>query len=248
MSTKDLFSSHAHVYAAFRPAYPEDLYQFIFKHLHDKSTAWDCATGNGQVAQYLSKHFNQVYATDISQQQIDQAFAGNGNIIYSVGKAEATSFCENQFDLITVAQALHWINTKEFYKEVTRTAKENALLGVWGYSLLHIESNIDSLLLDFYRNTVGQYWDSARKLVDEEYENIDFPFSKIESPGFELKVTWTLDQLAGYLTSWSATQKYIQANRQNPVPSFITTLQPYWKTQEKKIVTFPIFMKLGRVK
>ena len=70
---KDFFSSQSKVYAAFRPTYPKELYQFIFRHLTEKKVAWDCATGNGQVAQYLASYFNEVYATDISQQQLDHA-------------------------------------------------------------------------------------------------------------------------------------------------------------------------------
>src|SRR5258705_5587143 len=101
MSTKDFFSEHSKVYAAFRPTYPEALYQFIFKHLKNKNIAWDCATGNGQVAQYLSQHFEKVYATDISQQQLDNGFKAE-NIFYSVDSAEKTSFPPHQFDLITV--------------------------------------------------------------------------------------------------------------------------------------------------
>lgn len=246
MSTKDLFSGHAQVYAAFRPTYPDELYQFIFKHLKERSTAWDCATGNGQVARYLSKHFEKVYATDISQQQLQAAFQAD-NIFYSVSKAEQTSFKENQFDLITVGQALHWIDTEKFYNEVNRTARQQALLAVWGYSLLNIEPQIDELMSDFYKIKVGRYWDNARKLVDDQYRNIPFPFLQIEAPPFRLRVQWTIDHLAGYLTSWSATQKYITEKGENPVPVFIETIKPFWKEKESKEVTFPLFMKLGRI-
>jgi hypothetical protein len=95
MSTKDYFSGQSKIYAAFRPTYPQELYQFIFQHLKNRSAAWDCATGNGQVARYLSEHFETVYATDISRQQIDNAFQAN-NIHYSVSKAEQTSFPDAQ--------------------------------------------------------------------------------------------------------------------------------------------------------
>ena len=40
---------------------------------NDRQKAWDCATGNGQVARYLADYFDEVYATDISQQQLDNA-------------------------------------------------------------------------------------------------------------------------------------------------------------------------------
>lgn len=131
-ANKDFFSGHSKIYAAFRPTYPEELYQFIFKHLKHKTKAWDCATGNGQVAQYLSKHFDNVYATDMSQQQLDHAFPAP-NIHYSVCKAEKTLFEDQQFDLITVGQALHWLELDSFYKEVKRTGKPGSLLAVWGY-------------------------------------------------------------------------------------------------------------------
>src|SRR4051812_9215876 len=128
---KDFFSGHAKLYATFRPDYPEELYQFIFAHLSQKSTAWDCATGNGQVAQYLSKHFAKVYATDISHQQLESAHRAD-NIFYSVSPAEKTPFHDDQFDLITVGQALHWFNLNEFYTEVKRIGKNNSLLAGWG--------------------------------------------------------------------------------------------------------------------
>jgi 2-polyprenyl-3-methyl-5-hydroxy-6-metoxy-1,4-benzoquinol methylase len=246
MATKDYFSNQSKIYATFRPGYPEDLYRFIFNHLKNKSVAWDCATGNGQVAKHLSGYFEKVYATDISQQQIDNAFPEK-NVFYSVSKAEQTSFNDHQFDLITVAQALHWIDTEAFYKEVIRTSRPEALIAVWGYSLLNINAAIDRLFLNFYYNTVGQYWDAARKLVEEEYRSIDFPFNPISAPRFELRVKWTLAQFAGYLTSWSATQNCIKATGQDPVPAFVETVKTHWNEDELKMVTFPLFMKLGRI-
>lgn len=245
MSTKDLFSGHSKIYAAFRPTYPEELYQFIFKHVARKSVAWDCATGNGQAAQRLAKDFKKVFATDISQKQLDQA-AQAENIFYSVSKAEETSFPDNQFDLITVGQAIHWINTNDFYQEAIRTSKPDGILAVWGYSLLTINPEIDKLIQDFYTNVVGKYWDQARKLVDEKYKNIPFPFEVIPTPEFSLNVNWTIDHLAGYLTSWSATQKYIETHSVNPVPELVERIKPIWK-DEIKSASFPLFLKLGKI-
>src|SRR5262245_31315897 len=105
-SHKDLFSKQANIYAAFRPTYPKELYDFIFSRVEKNHKAWDCATGNGQVAGYLANYFDKVYATDISQQQLDNAVKRD-NITYSVSPGEKTSFEDQQFDLITVAQALH---------------------------------------------------------------------------------------------------------------------------------------------
>jgi methylase of polypeptide subunit release factors len=41
------------------------LYDFILSFVNKRGTAWDCATGNGQVASALARYFDQVDATDL---------------------------------------------------------------------------------------------------------------------------------------------------------------------------------------
>lgn len=100
----------------------------------------------------------------------------------------------------------------------------------------------------FYNHIVGPYWDSARKLLEDEYATITFPFEEIICPPFSIQVEWTIDQLAGYLSSWSATQKYIQLIGHDPVPPFIQNLSDDWDPMVKKIVSFPVFCRIGKIK
>jgi hypothetical protein len=244
MAAKDYFSDHSKIYATFRPTYPDELYRFIFGHLQHFDTAWDCATGNGQVAHMLATQFDKVYATDISPQQLHHAIQAP-NIIYSESAAEQTSFPDQSFDLITVGQAIHWFNLPAFYNEVKRTAKPDAWIAVWGYTNCIIKPEIDTLVLHFYREVVGPYWDEARKMVEDEYKNLPFPFDEIITPRFSIKTEWTLDAFAGYLTSWSATQKFIKANHYNPVPVVMEHIAPLWP--EPLTVTFPLFLRLGKI-
>ena len=246
MTSKDLFSSQSKAYAAFRPTYPAELYEFIFNRTRNFDIAWDCATGNGQVARDLSKRFKKVVATDISQQQLDEAFKAS-NIEYSISKAEETSFADETFDLITVGQALHWINTNQFYKEVCRVGKKGSTIAVWGYSVLTVSNAIDPLFNAFYFEKVGKYWDAARRLVENKYASVEFPFQNKSEAEFEIKVEWTIDQFAGYLTSWSATQKFIKAEGFDPVPDFIQSIKHLWTTGEEKLVRFPVFIKVGLI-
>lgn len=242
---KDYFSGHSKLYATFRPTYPDALYEFIFNHVKQFDVAWDCATGNGQVAQVLAKHFKQVFASDISSEQLKHAHQAN-NIVYRAEPAEHTSFTGNQFNLITVAQAIHWFNRANFFQEVARIAKPDAILAVWGYANCMVNPEIDKFFFHFYQNTVGPYWDKARVLIEEHYRTIVFPFEEIPAPPFQINVQWNLDQFAGYITTWSATQKYIQATGVDPVPEFIGQVKPYWRLTMP--VTFPIFLRLMRVK
>jgi len=242
---KDLFSGHSSEYAIFRPAYPKVLYDFIVSHLKEREFAWDCGCGNGQVAHDLVPYFKKIAATDLSAKQIEKAVPA-ATISYSVSAAEHTPFPDHAFDLITVGQALHWFDLPEFYKEVRRVAKPDGLLAVWGYGLLHIHPLIDQHIHHFYTEVIGSYWDKERKLIDEEYKTIPFPFEEIASPPFDFQLDWTIHQLQGYLTTWSSVQKYIQRNGHNPVDDLIKRLEPLWTNKIMK-VTFPLFMRLGKV-
>ena len=245
--SKDLFSEQSKAYAAFRPTYPPELYECIFTHLNGTSAAWDCATGNGQVARYLANHFDSVVATDISAKQIAHAFQAQ-NIFYSVEPAEKSAFDDKQFDLIAVAQALHWFDVSRFYEEVNRTGKRGALLAVWGYALPSFGPVINELLVDFYENKVGPYWDQARKLVENHYEDIPFPFDTVDCPKFKIMVSWTAEEFLGYLSSWSATQNYIRSCGVDPLEEVRNALHSIWKPGDRKPGRFPVFMKLGKIR
>ena len=243
MSTKDLFSSNASDYAAFRPDYPSELYDFIFGEVKQFRAAWDCRTGNGQAAKVLAEKFETVYATDISDKQMANGYKGT-NIIYSVSPAERTIFSDSQFDLITVAQAAHWFKLEEFYKEVNRVTKSGAVLAIWGYGLLSVNSDFDLVLKEFYRNVIGPYWDPERKLIDQHYQTIPFPFVEIKAPNFHFKKQWNRSQLEGYLSTWSAVQKFIKANGFNPVTEFMKINEPLLRDGLIDI-HFPLFTRIG---
>src|SRR5476651_160086 len=122
---QDNFSAGAADYATFRPASPDEIYDFLYTHVSNFGTAWDCGTGNGQVAARLAERFDHVYGTDISEQQLGLAVKKD-NITYRTERAESTSLADGSIDLITVAQAIHWFDFDGFYKEVRRVARPGA--------------------------------------------------------------------------------------------------------------------------
>lgn len=244
---KDLFSKQADLYARYRPTYPEELYAYILSFVQEKNIAWDCATGNGQAAVALASHFKKVMATDISAAQIEKA-ARKSNIDYLVCPAESTPFTENTFDLVTVAQAYHWIKWAAFKKEVTRIGKPNAVIAIWTYyNRVMDDKKIDNVVQDFYNNVTKPYWDYERKHVDEKYDAVEFDFELLPVKEFETVLYWKREDLAGYVSSWSAIQKFIKINGYSPVPVLEEEINKLWPESEVKKVIFPIFLKLGRI-
>lgn len=240
------FSKQADLYARYRPDYPTELYDFIFKHLKRKDTAWDCGTGSGQVAAVLAEHFDTVYASDISSEQMEHA-PRKSNINYYQVPAEDTGFPPLRFDLITVAQAIHWFDFKKFYAEVRRTANEDGLLAAFGYGYMSINPAIDELTHRFYEDMFGRYFSETRHHLDERYRSIPFPFEEIPSPDFEKKFQWSFEYFKGFLNSWSPVQQYKDDHGSNPVDPLLEKLEAVWKPGESRTVTFPVFLRLGKI-
>ncbi len=244
MKRDDLFSQQAREYATFRPRYPGAVYDAVYKRVRSFDNAWDCATGNGQVALELAARFKAVEATDTSARQIEQALE-LPNVQFRIGTAEKTDFPNAAFDLITVAQAVHWFNLDDFYTEARRVGKSGACLAVWGYSLNTFPDDLflTKQLEDFYRHTVGPFWDPARRLLEQHYRTLPFLFKETEDVALSMEFNWNRDHLHGYLTSWSATQSYIRKNGYNPATGFMQTVA--WPPDITKKVTFPLFLKTG---
>ncbi len=243
---KDLFSKQAAEYSAFRPLYPQPLYDYLLRLVPSLGAAWDCGTGNGQVAAVLADHFGQVFATDISQQQLSRAVQKR-NIIYSLQAAEQTDFAASQFDLITVAQAIHWFRFEDFYREVRRTLKPEGILAVLGYGLIKVDGPLDGVIRHFYSGKIGKYWDDERRYIDENYRTIPFPFEEMETPTFTIEVEWSIDQLAGYLSTWSAVQHYVKLNETNPVDEIRNDLTQAWGGETKRNFRFPVLLRVSAV-
>ena len=244
---KDLFSDRSDLYALYRPGYPEELFQYIFQFLNSKEIAWDCATGNGQAANVLSKFFQKVEASDISSSQIAKAFKKE-NIQYSICPAEQTFYPDNYFDLVTVATAYHWLKWKEFKKEVDRVAKPGAIIAIWAYNLLKTKDiQINSIIEYFYRELMAGYWEPERRYVDENYSTVEFDFEELPSQTWEMELTWTRDHFLGYLESWSAVQTYFQKNNSNPVDLIKDEITAVWGENPCRTFTFPLFLRLGKV-
>lgn len=241
---KDLFSGHAADYARFRPTYPAALYDWLLAKVSHFECAWDCGTGNGQVATILAEYFAKIEATDISAAQMQEAVP-RPNVRYRVCPAEQTPFAEGIFDLITVGQALHWFDFAKFNAEVTRVAKRGALVAVWGYGKLHISPAIDEAIEDFYQNTVGPYWEKEREHVENQYADVPFPFEGVEKKVFENPYQWPLESLCQYLNTWSSVRKFEKANGFSPIPALQERLRVLWPDPTAKEVIFPVFAQVG---
>ncbi|WP_455200897.1 class I SAM-dependent methyltransferase [Kaarinaea lacus] len=244
-SFKDYFSGHSRRYQQFRPSYPDELFDFLASLAPGHSLAWDCATGNGQAAISLAKYFKQVIATDASEKQIERA-TPNPKVIYQLAKAEHAPLNENSVDLICVAQALHWFDIAAFYREAQRVLTDKGVMAIWSYRFLSISPELDNAIYYLYKDILDPYWPVERKLVDEGYAHVDFPFHTVSAPSFKMTAEWDLSQVLGYLSTWSAVERYKIENGNDPLLIVKDSLCALWgDTKTVKQVQWPLTMKVG---
>ena len=61
-----------------------------------------------------------------------------------------------------------------------------------------------------------------------------FPFDEIVTQSFENHLTWTFEELLGYLETWPATQHYILKNNKNCLELIYDMLKAFWQRMIKK--------------
>ena len=242
----DHFSALAPAYARRRPRYPEQLFDYLGSVCGGHELAWDCAAGTGQATISLAHRFRHVVATDASQAMLSQAPA-HANVEYRVAAAESSGIPSGTADLVTVAQALHWLNVEEFYREADRVLAPGGILAVWAYGTPATDSaSLNHVLQDIYSNVLGPYWAPERRHVDSGYRTLPFPYGELVAPGFTMEEQWTLTDLVGYLGTWSATQNLHRASHRDPVEDFRRRLMPEWGDPAlARSIRWPLSLRLG---
>jgi SAM-dependent methyltransferase len=243
----DYFSDQAEEYARYRPRYPAELFAYLASTTTDRHLAWDCATGNGQVAVPLAAYFDRVVATDISSAQIEHA-RRHERVEYRVAPAEASGLGPATANLIVVAQALHWLDLGAFYRETERVLAPGGVLAVSSYGSASVDDpRLSALFAHFEWTTLGAYWPPRRALVGEKLRELPFPFPELAVPEFRLEARWTLAELVGYARSWSATARYVARHGRDPTPGLEASLLEAWgEPDRRRLIRWPFVVRVGR--
>lgn len=125
-----IFDAKGSIYAKSRPAYPEELFDYLLKcNMIDTSmTVADIGSGTGIFSTQMSSFVGKLFAVEPNEDMREKAevrFRDRSNIVSVDGTAEATRLENASVDLITVAQAFHWFDRAAFKSECQRILKEN---------------------------------------------------------------------------------------------------------------------------
>lgn len=244
----DQFSRVSSEYRAFRPSYPSSLFAWFASVTPGRRMAWDCGTGSGQAARGLAEHFECVVASDASRGQLAE-MSTEGRVLRCCCTAEFAAIAGGSVDLVTVAQALHWFEVDRFFREACRVLGPGGVLAVWTYGSVTTDCEpITDLLRAFEFDTVGPWWPPERVLVNEGYGGLVLPGVELEVPPFDMSAEWTMDQLLGYLGTWSAVLRHRAATGRDPLPRLRGKLTESWgEPGRRRRVSWPLTIRVSRV-
>jgi SAM-dependent methyltransferase len=242
---KNHFGPRATQYAAWRPHYPAELLDYVASVAGGTALAWDCGTGNGQAAVGLADRFNQVVATDASADMIAHAVS-HPRVTYRVAQY-ASGLVAQSADLVTVAQALHWLDLEPFLAEARRVLRREGVLAVWCYSLFAVEPGLDELIAGFAHGTLAPFWPPERRFVDDEYRTFVLPLDELVPPRFGISESWGLSEFTRHVRTWSGTARCIAVQGEAPVEAFEASVRARWGDPAlRRTVRWPIHMRIGR--
>jgi SAM-dependent methyltransferase len=121
-------------------------------------------------------------------------------------------FEAGSFDLVAVAQALHWFDYDAFWAEVRRVAKPGAFFCAWGYSWFEDGNELQESLIGPLLDLLEPYWAPNSRILWDGYrsEDIAFPFEGVEVPPFAIEVRWEMEELLAYIRTWSAMKRALE--------------------------------------
>lgn len=247
---RDHFGGHARDYLRYRPAYPESFFQQLMGLVPHRKRAWDCGTGNGQVAQRLAQAFELVTASDLSQDQLDHAIT-HPNIEYKLWEAHQTDLPDSSVGLITVASAVHWFEQERFYEEAYRVLSPGGILAIWTYAPDLVSPNpLAQIVRAFAQSYLKNDWPTGIEWVFAQYAGLPIPnpFEEVSLPPTSFPVQWSFERFMGWISTWSGVRRHAQRTGVDPCPGIKQQLYHAWPQTggEEALLELPFYYQVKR--
>ena len=136
MADKSKFDTEttARHYAAARPGYPSELFDTLddlLGHRLAGADAVDVAAGTGISSRQLAERGARVTAVELSGAMISELAAASPGVRAVQGSGHALPLADDSADLITYAQAWHWMDPEQALPEIRRVLRQGGVLALW---------------------------------------------------------------------------------------------------------------------
>jgi ubiquinone/menaquinone biosynthesis C-methylase UbiE len=203
----DSFTQVADDYAAYRPGYPDILFdriQELSPALPD-SVVLDVGAGTGNATRRLGQVYASAIGVEPSDGMREQARRMGGD--YVAGTAEALPFRDGSVQVITAAQCIHWFDVTRFCVEAARTLVPCGIVVAFGEGPAPdapfrpaVHRVVDQYLKD---HEIVEPSRSPSFGVKATNALADAGFVDVRTEVFDHEVEWDIPRFVGFMQSWS---------------------------------------------
>jgi len=128
-----VFDGVAADYQSWRPSYPDALYDALESSAGPLASCrvLDVGAGTGISARALRRRGASVVALDPSLSMAGSLRAASGDMPTTLGRAEALPIADGAVDLVTCAQAWHWVRLPQGAIECRRVLRPDGVVALW---------------------------------------------------------------------------------------------------------------------
>lgn len=120
------------------------------------------------------------------------------------------------------------------------------MLALISYGVTRLDPELDERFMRFYSQEIGPFWPPERRMVDEGYKGLDFPFHELPAPDIDIVRQWSAPAFLGYISTWSAVRRAREAGREALLTAFAQDLLDLWGDPETpRPIRWPVAMRLG---
>ena len=119
MNNNEIFTGRSRDYSLYRPSYPDSSVDWLRKYCSGDHVV-DIGAGTGIFTKVLTRCFKNVCAVEPNADMRESFQTFLPDIPCFDASGEATGLEKDSLDLITVAQAFHWLDEEKFKQEAVR--------------------------------------------------------------------------------------------------------------------------------
>lgn len=245
-------------YSEFCPVYPRQVETTLTTYMRSErssgfNTALDVACSSGQSTFRLCNEFENVIGLDISQTRIEQAeqkkkYQEVENVKFMVGDAHHLPIESSSMDLLTCANAWHWLNAEVFYAEAKRVLKPRGCIAVYGHGVRVEDNQRIKNAFDTFHAELFQYDCFAEQNLHvlNNYASVSLPFLNTQRIELEFSQKSSIDTLLCLFSSISMYNSYCQKYPEN---TLLQKIRANYEREDDKCevetFTFPCFVIMG---
>ena len=239
--------SAASSYDRVRPSYPPELFAALAKRVASHRVAWDAGSGTGKAAATLVDSFDRVVATDASLPMLLHARPAK-RVLYCVCDSSRVALRDHVVDLVVAAAAVHWFDLDPFYEEVRRVLDAKGRIVAMSYFAPVFANALDADFGTFVKEVLEGYWDPRTRTVMDAYRSLPFPFREEPAPAFDAVARWNVNEFLDYLDSLSAARAFFDRHGERPSMHVAESVRRHWGDKGTRDVSFPVFVRIGRLR